>query len=150
MSRKVCIYCHKRKNSKSFARHIGHKDNLDSRCRKCVKKHTKIRDKLRKKAPSKPDICECCFCHPEKWHLDHDHDYHSFRGWLCETCNIGIGKLGDNLEGIVNALKYLSTRSIIEDKTVLNTIIDSLVVSLNNLIAMRNKIESGDIPHESN
>jgi hypothetical protein len=105
--RKICIYCNKRKNTKSFARHIGHKDNLDSRCRKCVKKHTKIRGKLRKKAPPQPEVCECCKRKPKVWHLDHDHSNNKFRGWLCETCNIGIGKLGDNLEGIVNAMNYL-------------------------------------------
>jgi hypothetical protein len=137
MSRKICIYCGKRKNAKSFARHIGHKDNLDSRCRKCVKQHTKIRNKLRKKAPQKPDGCECCFCSPDKWHLDHDHVYHTFRGWLCETCNIGIGKLGDNLEGIVAALKYLSVRSKVEDQAVLNHIIQGVVFSLNHLLEKR-------------
>lgn len=134
MARKICIYCGKRKNKKSFARHIGHKDNLDSRCRKCVKEHTKIRNKLRKKAPIKPDNCECCFCSPDKWHLDHDHVYHTFRGWLCETCNIGIGKLGDDLEGIIHALKYLSSRTQIQDNKVLDILIKGIIESLNHLI----------------
>jgi hypothetical protein len=39
--------------------------------------------------------------------LDHDHTNDSFRGWLCEPCNTGLGKLGDNLDGIIKAANYL-------------------------------------------
>lgn len=84
-----------------------YKDKLDSRCRHCIKKQTKVRNKLHKKAPDKPELCECCGEKPYKWHLDHDHSDDSFRGWICEGCNTGIGKLGDNIQGIVNALNYL-------------------------------------------
>jgi hypothetical protein len=42
--------------------------------------------------------------------LDHDHDDNSFRGWLCEPCNTGIGKLGDNFAGITNAMNYFLSR----------------------------------------
>jgi hypothetical protein len=87
-----------------------YKDNLDSRCRKCVKKHSKVRVKLHKKAPPKPEVCECCKKNPYKWCLDHDHDDDSFRGWLCEPCNTGIGKLGDNFAGITNAMNYFLSR----------------------------------------
>ncbi|NDC73096.1 MAG: hypothetical protein EBZ62_06525 [Sphingobacteriia bacterium] len=55
-------------------------------------------------------MCECCKKNPIKWALDHDHDDDSFRGWLCDKCNTGIGKLGDNLEGIVNAMNYFLSR----------------------------------------
>jgi hypothetical protein len=107
MSRKICLYCKKRKNLKSFPRHISHKDNLDSRCRNCIKKQIKIRNKLHKKAPPKPDVCECCKKIPRKWALDHDHTNNRFRGWLCSRCNEGLGKLGDNLDGVIKAANYL-------------------------------------------
>jgi hypothetical protein len=42
--------------------------------------------------------------------LDHDHDDNSFRGWLCEPCNTGIGKLGDDFQSIVNAMNYFLSR----------------------------------------
>ena len=84
-----------------------YKDKLDSRCRKCVKKHSKIRIELHKHAPLKPELCELCGKIPRKWCLDHDHSDDSFRGWICERCNTGLGKLGDNLEGIVKAVNYL-------------------------------------------
>jgi hypothetical protein len=107
MPRKVCTYCGKRKNSKSFPKHSMYKDNLDSRCRSCVKKHSKVRNQLHKEAPPKPEICECCGKVPRKWCLDHDHSDDSFRGWLCEPCNTGLGKLGDNLDGVIKAVNYL-------------------------------------------
>jgi len=107
MTRKICSYCGKRKNKGSFPKHSMYKDNLDSRCKKCVKKQCKVRGKLHKKAPPRPEFCECCKKIPLKWCLDHDHSDDSFRGWICERCNTGLGKLGDNLEGIVNAMNYL-------------------------------------------
>jgi hypothetical protein len=108
---KTCIYCNESKVIDEFPRHIHYKDNLDSRCRECIKKHTKVRNELRKTAPEKPETCECCGKIPDKWVLDHNHTDDSFRGWLCDQCNTGIGKLGDNIEGIVNALNYLLSRN---------------------------------------
>jgi len=108
--RKICSYCGKRRNSVSFSRHIHYKDNLDARCKSCVKKQSKVRSYLHKNAPSKPEFCECCKKIPTKWCLDHDHSNNSFRGWLCDRCNTGIGKLGDDLGGIVNAMNYLLSR----------------------------------------
>jgi hypothetical protein len=87
-----------------------YKDNLDSRCRSCIKKQIKVRGKLHKKAPPHPELCECCKKVPLKWVLDHDHSDDSFRGWICDRCNTGIGKLGDNLQGITNAMNYLLSR----------------------------------------
>lgn len=107
MPRKICSYCGERKNRKSFPKHSMYKDKLDSRCKKCVKKHSKIRGRLHKEAPPKPEVCECCKKIPRKWCLDHDHSDDSFRGWLCEPCNTGMGKLGDDLNGLINAVNYL-------------------------------------------
>jgi hypothetical protein len=105
--RKICSYCGKRKNKGSFPKHSMYKDNLDTRCKKCVKKHSKVRSQLHKEAPPKPELCECCGKVPIKWVLDHDHNDDSFRGWICDRCNTGIGKLGDNLNGVINAVNYL-------------------------------------------
>jgi hypothetical protein len=30
-----------------------------------------------------------------------------FRGWLCNICNLSIGQLGDSVEGLMNAVRYL-------------------------------------------
>ena len=56
--------------------------------------------------------CACCGTKNPKgnsnqWHVDHCHVTGEVRGLLCNACNIGIGCLGDNLQGIRNALYYL-------------------------------------------
>ena len=42
--------------------------------------------------------------------IDHCHETGKVRGLLCSKCNAGIGMLGDNLEGVTNAYKYLGGR----------------------------------------
>jgi Recombination endonuclease VII len=39
--------------------------------------------------------------------LDHCHATGAFRGWLCRDCNIGLGRLGDDLAGVRRAISYL-------------------------------------------
>ena len=72
-----------------------------------------------KEAPPAPERCECCGKIPkidsktgktQSLRLDHDHSTEKFRGWICDRCNSGIGKLGDNVDGIVKALNYLIER----------------------------------------
>ncbi len=53
-------------------------------------------------------MCECCGEKKEKLIIDHCHDTGEMRGWLCHPCNIAIGNLGDNLEGLQKAVMYLS------------------------------------------
>lgn len=45
--------------------------------------------------------------------LDHDHKTGKFRGWLCVRCNIGIGALGDDTEGLCEALRYLQNAELL-------------------------------------
>ena len=104
---KTCIYCNSEKPESEFPRHSLYKDNLDMRCRECIKKHKKIRKQLHKDAPLRPKVCQCCGKTPRKWCLDHDHKTDKFRGWICDKCNTGIGKLGDDLKGVKKAVKYL-------------------------------------------
>lgn len=56
-----------------------------------------------------PSACECCGRPPglRRLHADHDHNTGAFRGWLCARCNPAIGALGDNIEGVGKALRYL-------------------------------------------
>jgi hypothetical protein len=50
--------------------------------------------------------------------IDHDHDCcatvptcgRCVRGILCNPCNSGIGLLGDNLEGLLAAVEYLTAQ----------------------------------------
>jgi hypothetical protein len=58
----------------------------------------------------RPTTCELCDginANGKALSLDHCHATNKFRGWLCNKCNTGIGKLGDNLRGILRAAAYL-------------------------------------------
>ena len=107
--KKICIYCKQEKSCREFPKHIKNKDRLDTRCKSCIKTQSQLRAVLHKQAPPKPDVCECCGKPTTKFCLDHDHKTQKIRGWLCDPCNTGIGKLGDTLEGIEKALNYLKT-----------------------------------------
>lgn len=55
--------------------------------------------------------CACCGTvdpRGQGWHTDHVHGTKIIRGILCSNCNTGIGKLGDTLSGVQNAIHYLS------------------------------------------
>lgn len=52
--------------------------------------------------------CDCCGKKAHRLYFDHDHETDAHRGYLCVSCNTGIGKLGDNIEGLQKALAYLS------------------------------------------
>lgn len=58
-----------------------------------------------------PAVCEICARGPTKGMTalttDHCHETNSFRGWLCHTCNRAIGMLGDDLAGLMRAVRYL-------------------------------------------
>ena len=60
--------------------------------------------------------CDCCG--DEKpggrfgWNVDHDHVTGHIRGILCHCCNTAIGKLGDTLEGVLKAVRYLEKGAV--------------------------------------
>ncbi len=64
--------------------------------------------------------CACCGKHQSEFKkrlsVDHDHNLpkghpNRVRGLLCVNCNTGIGKLGDNMEGLEQAMRYLNDYS---------------------------------------
>jgi len=85
-------------------------------CRQCA---TIVREEQRtvvKNAPPKPERCECCHKKDKLLHVDHIHGSFVFRGWLCKGCNTGMGLLGDDLGGLLQAAVFLEndTNKIIE------------------------------------
>jgi hypothetical protein len=55
-----------------------------------------------------PRAHACEICRREgPTELDHDHVTGAFRGWLCRPCNLGLGKLGDDVAGVRRAIAYL-------------------------------------------
>jgi hypothetical protein len=53
-------------------------------------------------------IKSCQMCARERpLTYDHDHQTGRVRGRICHSCNLGLGMLGDSIEGIVRAFEYL-------------------------------------------
>jgi len=98
---------------------------LNSRtCRKCTNDNRTAVRNLKKLHP-KPlsNKCECCGRTDRRLHLDHEHDTNKYRGWLCQECNVGFGKLGDDIEAAVNLLSYvLKGKSFAEKELILSQI----------------------------
>ena len=93
--------------------HQGVKKHLKNFCRNCDAHDHKIVYGLKRTAPPIPSVCDCCgtdltILPKRSIHLDHCKETETFRGWLCKNCNIGLGMLGDNVEGLQTALKYLN------------------------------------------
>lgn len=59
--------------------------------------------------------CDCCGSKTPKgngWCVDHNHDTGQVRGILCNPCNLAIGLLNDNLDGVMNAVRYLEKGAV--------------------------------------
>lgn len=69
---------------------------------------SRLRNQLRKKHPAPPPgPCPVCENHTTTWILDHNHLTESFRGYICNSCNLGFGKFNDDPEILKRALLYL-------------------------------------------
>ena len=113
---KICKICGQEKYLLDF-----HKNGTWTRpeCKQCNLEQQKIYSKLKKEYPT-PEVgtpCYCCGKTSEKLQLDHDHNKMTYRGWLCSNCNTGIGKLGDNIEGVQKAVDYLEDANTLESIT---------------------------------
>ena len=123
----ICAKCGKSSDEVEFGMRANTygKMYLYSRCKKCHsaiqngrdraarKKWGKGTNKIRDNKPPEGTPCDCCgkpMTHRGKdaMHFDHDHKTDEFRGWLCKQCNTGLGNLGDDLEGVLKAVRYLT------------------------------------------
>lgn len=80
-------------------------------CKECSKKLAVIRKDLKSKnPPPPPDFCPICNLYTENWILDHCHYNHTFRGYICNSCNLGLGRFNDDIECIYRAYLYMKSR----------------------------------------
>ena len=81
-------------------------------CRLAWNAYNRQKEKARREAPPKGTKCDLCNA-TKRLVLDHDHVTGRFRGWICQKCNLGLGRLGDSIEGLQQAEAYLimSTKS---------------------------------------
>jgi|LUML01.1.fsa_nt_gb hypothetical protein len=110
---KICRICGIEKPLSEFNRdRTKHKDGRDYRCKSCYHARHSEGKKLRRKlvgnyAPPLGTPCGICKCTDKRLVWDHDNKKMVYRGWLCPDCNVGLGKFGDDIEGVRRALNYL-------------------------------------------
>jgi len=66
---------------------------------------------------SQGGICAVCGKGAKRQVVDHDHSDGQVRGILCVRCNVCIGGLGDTLEGLMKAVRYLEKANAAKLKT---------------------------------
>ena len=116
MKRDICTTCNQEffidKFEKNGKNRFGNQ-RYRPQCKECRQSHKKESYKVRKKAkkPMGGQRCELCNHPNRKVKADHQHGTFKFRGWLCDSCNTSIGKLGqsegDDIKGLEKALLYL-------------------------------------------
>ncbi len=120
--KKICNVCHKLLNTKEFARNQNGINNRPVRrpsCGKCREKlegtdlTLKIKNEWLKNKP-KNEPFECPICAKRtiagvtcKIVLDHNHHTGEVRGWVCDSCNTGIGRFKDDVKLIERAINFL-------------------------------------------
>jgi hypothetical protein len=75
-------------------------------CRSCMATAQAQTYRLAKTVGPRARACEICR-REGPTELDHDHVTGAFRGWLCRPCNLGLGRLGDDVAGVRRAIAYL-------------------------------------------
>ena len=118
---KTCNTCGKEKSYSEYYKYPRNRDGFMHVCKECQNQKGKDSHLMRKFGLTRDQYdamyfeqdgsCACCGKHQIELNVtmavDHCHDTGQVRGLLCGSCNRGIGLLGDNLEGVKKALKYL-------------------------------------------
>ena len=120
---KVCDRCYKYLDTEEyFENNRLKKDNVITKrpsCRDCrkIKNGVPIPSKQRRewesRRPVDGSLFTCPICQKttivgiSKVVLDHNHTTGNVRGWLCESCNTGIGRFDDEIEIIQHSIDWL-------------------------------------------
>ena len=135
MTTKPCPECGETKPLDEFFNNKAKKDGKQSYCKSCdnARRAAWAKANPEKEAANKRRIdlkrrygitveqydemlaeqggrCACCGTDTpggNGWQVDHCHDSDELRGILCHSCNVGIGHLGDNVDGVWQAMLYL-------------------------------------------
>lgn len=119
---KICDRCFKLLPTSMFSNNRHKKGDVITKrpsCKDCRKKKDGIsvsnsdRIEWEMKRPPNYTSFTCPICEKttivgiSKIVLDHDHSNGRVRGWLCESCNTGIGRFDDNPQIVQKAIDWL-------------------------------------------
>ena len=134
---KGCPHCNAELRKECFSKNKSEKDGLQRFCKKCMATYNlkwRISNPERRKGLSRKSNLKnwygisideydsmltdqgggCAICGTTtprgtgRFCVDHDHATGKVRGLLCNNCNSGIGHLGDCVERLILAIKYLN------------------------------------------
>ena len=121
-SKKICNVCHKLKKTTDFAKNQNAKNNRPVRrpsCKDCrvkmegvgISRTNKLKW-LKKKPANEPFECPVCKKRTvagitNKVVLEYDHHTGKAGGWICDSCNTGLGRFRDNIGILKSAIKFL-------------------------------------------
>lgn len=118
----TCTNCDTAKPASDFNKCKARKNGLQGWCRDCEKSRIKNPETIKRnwvrrsygitveeydRQMATSDDCQICGS-TDRLVYDHCHVSGDFRGVLCHTCNLAIGHLGDDLDGLRRAFNYLS------------------------------------------
>jgi hypothetical protein len=123
-NKKVCNVCHKYLNTTEFSINQTGKNNRIVRrpsCKECrviidgTSMSSKEANRFKQTKPNLEKFT-CPICAKttipgltSKIVVDHDHHTGSIRGWLCDSCNTGLGRFKDNKDLLQKAIDYLES-----------------------------------------
>jgi len=119
---KVCQRCGLKKIKKCFTLNKSTSDGFNGWCKDCTK-DSALQQRYGLSIEEYRHILRhqnnrCAICGTTKasgptneFVVDHDHKTGKIRGLLCNHCNTGLGKLGDTVETLEKAIKYLKNSS---------------------------------------
>ena len=121
---KICNVCHKILQSSHFDLNQNGKNNRPVRrpsckdCRKLIDGVDMTSADKKKWAAKKPhlELFTCPICQKttipgltSKVVLNHDHANGKPSGWICDSCNTGLGRFKDDIKILTNAITYLQS-----------------------------------------
>ena len=102
-----CFSCRKHLPLTDFNKNRSRRDGVQNECKACQASYRRLR-----KQHIMPDNQRCELCGmKDAQHWDHCHNSHEHRGWLCGTCNQGLGNFQDNPDLLQKAITYLTTNN---------------------------------------
>jgi len=124
-TKKVCNVCHRLLDTNEFDKNQNGKNNRTVRrpscneCRETIDGVDIPSAEKRRLAETKPEyeVFQCPICQKttipsltSKVVLDHDHANGRVRGWICDSCNTGIGRFKDDISLLERAIIFLKTK----------------------------------------
>jgi hypothetical protein len=119
---KICNICHCLKPTENFAKNQNNLHGIIRRptCQKCrtsIDKRapkTKQAKQMEKQKPKKGEPFLCPICRKRsiagitaKIVADHDHHTGNIRGFICDSCNTGLGRFKNGENYLMNAVNYI-------------------------------------------